>query len=542
MSRMFVTLTLICLCLTSGRVSAQEEKNSSTERGAKIETIAGEWELKPLAVKGSPAGDTGGRFEYLDIFLDPPLWVQSGMVAFWAKFGPKDKDEALFTIKDGKVVRVLIEEQSFPALGSNKAQVQRTTNPYTPADSNLHLFVWETLHAGKNLLYINAVQGKWLPKLAIYTWDGERLQLLLAEDSEVELDGARYKVRSAFVREILPDGRAVIMCDMGRSKKGSRSKLDNFICYFFVHDGVMLTPLLQLEEEKPLPGLPDIIFQSFLHFSHFTGPLLFFNGGAVVALKVKGAPYKEALFRITAEKAEKIIAIGDPDPFDPTRKIQTILDGGATNKNNIAFVASSAKGSPKPMLLLYRDGKFQKVFDDTYPGVKEKAGLRYYEIGNGFFPEEGSSDFIFKVTFHRELSKSERDNLRANYELVPHYFFFDGEQAHHLYESAQTTLHSRLLPLAYLGKGPVETPGVIVRGVGAKGIRQLDTHITGGLPDRGSSWMIYGMGKDFSFKPALEFNVQGKKVSLGDVIGWKSPTEAIVRLDDGLYLLSRLRR
>jgi hypothetical protein len=135
MSRMFVTLTLICLCLTSGKVSAQEEKNSSTERGTNFETIAGEWELKPLAVKGSPAGDTGGRFEDFDIFFaQPPLWVQSGMVAFWAKFGPKkfgpkDKDVALFSIRDGKVVRVLIEEQSFPALGSNKAQVRRTREP-----------------------------------------------------------------------------------------------------------------------------------------------------------------------------------------------------------------------------------------------------------------------------------------------------------------------------------------------------------------------------------------------------------------------------
>lgn len=57
------------------------------------------------------------------------------------------------------------------------------------------------------------------------------------------------------------------------------------------------------------------------------------------------------------------------------------------------------------------------------------------------------------------------------------------------------------------------------------------------MADLGSAWLLEVSGKEFSFKPAPEFNVKERKVSLGNVVGWKSPTEAIVRLGDGIYLL-----
>lgn len=541
MNRMFVIAISICLCSLLVGVSAQEEKNTATT-GVKTDTIPGEWELKPLAVEGSPVPGIGGSGQLSKVdpsqyhergvsiispdrtvypaYRDPAIydfaspsyaWTQSGMLAFWANYGTTGS--ALLSIKDGKVTKILLKGEPLPVSGSYKAMVQ----PVPP----VYVLV-PTLLPGKNLLYINAMSHPFSGKMAVYTWDGETLKLLLGGDSDLEVDGVTYRLFSASAVGIASDGRAIVDCLVKKPLKG----------FAFFHDGTKLIPLRLWELEKPLPGMPEVTVVSSVQFR-------LFDGGAVAVLKVKGASYKEALFRKTPEKTEKILAIGDPDPFDPARKIQSIALFAA-DKNNVAFVVINDARNVAPVLLLFRNGKFQKLFDSTLPGVKDKPPWRQYRIGDGFFLDPESPNYFFRVTLSRELSKSERAN-HSTYELFPHYFFFDGENLNDLSESAETTQLTSAIPLNQLGKGAFDRRGVIFRGVSAKGLRVFDNAVQFETEAPGTSWLLDISGNEFSFKPAPEFNIHGRKISLGNVVGWRSPTEAIVRLDDGIYLLSKVR-
>jgi hypothetical protein len=506
-----LTLSLIYLCFVLPCIEAQEEKPKAKAIEASV--TAGEWELKPLLIKGSPMPGGGGSFEN----FDKPIWLQSGVMTFWDR-------SVLYSIKDGKVRRVLAMDEKLPAVGSNTAKLKpKELNALTP---------------GKNLLYIGAVQTGTFAfgKYVVYTWDGEQLKLLLGADSEVEIGGARKKISSALVSMVSPDGKALITCRIGRSSH----QWDNWV----VHDGSNQMPLDQiLLVGKPLPAMPGVTVQSIItppydSQAHF---VRLFADGAVAMLKLAGATYKEALVRVTPEKAEKIIAIGEPDPFEPTNQVRDILGISSVDRNNVVFVMNSSKGDSHPVLVLHRNGKFYKLFDRNLPGVKNKTLWSRFNIGDGFFLESESPYYAFRVMLYRQLTKDERNRFSANYEIIPHLFFFDGETVHQLSESIPTTGLTYWSHLSELGKGPYEVSGAIVHGVNARGIRFFDTGIQLESEQAGTSWLLETSGQEFIFKPAPEFNVPGKKITLGDVVGWKSSTEAIVKLSDGFYLLSKLR-
>lgn len=499
------------------------------------ETIPGEWELKPLALVGMPAPGASARFEFIDLYFHQPVWIPSGFVTFWANTRPKDANSVfgikdnkiilsksddqkfwgLYSVKDGKVVKVFNEAELLTVTGTDKAKVERSYD----------FLRVNALVAGKNILYINASQSIWSGKISIFSWDGDNLKLFLGNDSKLEIDGITYNVHSAYVRQAFRDGKALVVCTTNKPKTR---------VFELFHDGEKFIPVRLIpEEDKPLPGMPGVLFDGMPVMPYFI-PSVHYDGGLIARMKVKGAPYKDAVFRITPEKAEKIIAVGDADPFDSTKKIQSILWISGADKNSVAFVVSSAK-KLEPVLMIYRDGKFQKVFDNTYPSVKDKAQWLLYSIGGGSFMSSDSSSYFFSVTLHR---KSDLKDYK--YELLPHFFFFDGENLHHLSENAPTTQLTRALWMSWLGKGVLDTKGIIFQGVGSTGYRLFDSGYAFYFEQNiGNSWLFESTGKIFTFKPAPEFNVPGKKISLGNVIGWKSPTEAFVRLDDGIYQLSR---
>lgn len=489
MNRMSILRVSICLCLLLVGVSAQDGRDTARKE-VKPATIPGEWELKPLAVEGSPAPG-GGQFHFLPYpYLEYPIWVQSGITAFWSSSDPKDKGSTLYSIKDSKVRRILTEGESLSIVGTDKAKVERSYKS-PPMKATV---------TGKALLYINALQSSLTAKSAVYTWDGEQLRLLLGNDSKLEVAGETYKVYRAYASQTAADGKVVIICESDKPK---------WVAFSLNHDGVNLTPLTAyvVKEKKSL------------------------------LLAVGGVRGSAADSQSDSKENKPLpLAVGDPDPFDPTKKILSLSLIGSANKNSVAFILNSSK-TPEPVLAIYQSGKFHRLFDRNLPGVKEKAPWRVYNIESGFFLDWEAPGYFFKVTLHR---KSELKSY--NYELVPHYFFFDGENVHHLWESAESTQSTMPVLLSSLGKGAFEANGVLLRGVGAKGYRVFDGVTVFDVADLGSAWLLEVSGKEFSFKPAPEFNVKERKVSLGNVVGWKSPTEAIVRLGDGIYLLSRARQ
>ena len=91
-------------------------------------TIPGEWELKPLAIEGAPT-PAGGQFHFFPyVYLEYPIWVQSGITAFWSNFDSKDKDSTLYSIKDGRVTRILAGANLCPSLARTRQKWNEAIN------------------------------------------------------------------------------------------------------------------------------------------------------------------------------------------------------------------------------------------------------------------------------------------------------------------------------------------------------------------------------------------------------------------------------
>lgn len=497
MNRMFIITVLICLSFLRDGVSAQEERGKAIIHTS---TIPGEWELKPLAIEGAPAPG-GGKFHFSPyVYLEYPFWVESGITAFWASPDPKAKNFTLYSIKNNKVTKILSEGDPLPVVGTDTAKVRRSYR-FPPM---------QPVVPGKALLYINASESSLTAKSAVYTWDGEQLRLLLGNESKLEIDGVTYTVYRASASHLTPDGRVVINCESNKP----------WVAFSLIHDGVNLTPFaaylvkekkfLALGSKPPIEGDRELsLLQEMIQI----------NAGLQNDLKNKLFPF----------------SIGSPDPFEPTKKILSFSLIAADHKDSIAFTMNSSK-NPEPILAIFQNGKFHKLFDKSLPGVKNKIPWRVYRIESGFFLDREAPIFFFKVTLYRKSEIKSYD-----FELVPHYFLFDGESVHNLWESALSTQSTRPVRIGTLGKGAFVSNGILLRGIGARGYRVFDNVHVLDTPEFGSAWLLEVNGKEFSFKPAPEFNVSGKKVSLGNVVGWKNPMEAIVRLEDGIYLLSRVR-
>jgi hypothetical protein len=499
-----------------------------------VSQVEGSWRLTPLVAKGAAVPETNGQFQEFG-----ETYVMENMLVFWARFGPRNNDWGLFSLKDGKLSKVLLEDVEFVAPDSRKVMVG---GPY-----------WsETrFHAGKRMLYISPN----VPR-HVYGWDGDRLVRVLCAGDELEVSGVHYTVKGATVRDVGPDGRALIDYDANKPQH---------VNGWVLHDGTSFTPLWK--EGDALPGMPGV------QIKYLFAARLLEDGSILATLEVTGAPYKKALFHIARDKTEKIIDqkwtrrgsmhLETPEPGNPS----IVRLGGLLVARSDSFVMNlrepgmtgflAGRVLPKRggvtfcpdvflPLLFYNQGEFRV---ESCAGVREylwvephgsKAWLPYESsaVDHGMFLAPDSPRLVFTVTWTRSTLLGALQNKRRDISF-PGLYFWDGKQLSAVpWETALgTTALETLVTTGKVYSGPAR-PKVI-------GLRRITRPVSGVgilLPasgPNGSSWFIPSDSTEGKLERPPQFRVPSRTVTVADVLTWRTPEEALVDLEDGFFLLTK---
>jgi len=519
---------LLLLFLTHSNLATAQSAPPPAQEGP-VSQVEGSWQLTPLVLKGAQAPETNGQFQEFG-----ETYTMENMLAFWARFGPADKDWGLFSLKDGKVAKILLEDVEFVAPDSRKIKVSRAG--VFPA----------RIYAGKRILYISNLNPDHL-----YGWDGEQLVRILCAGDQLDVNGVRYMVKKATVLDVSADGRALIYYDADKPQH---------INGWVLHDGKSLMPLWK--EGDPLPGMPGVQIKNMSSgpfcISHCVGvPRLLEDGSVLAAIEITGASEKAALFHIASDRTEKIsveMTAGRsmrPTPFDTSfseRRLGDLLvarsDGfvmevshGETSND---FVQGTTTYSLEPRLLFYNQGRGQVV---SNAGAREGGALGAKDLGfafdSGMYLAPDSSRAL--VTLRATISKRHWTKSRTSVSL-PGLYFWDGEKK----LSAVPWEMALGMDIPAVLKALETKSGPIWRPVPAKGIRlrRISGPVSGVgvvLPTAGSTgarWFVASNSVDGKLERP-QFRVAGRTVTVADVVAWRSPEEALVELEDGYYLLTK---
>ena len=516
---------LLLLFLTHSNVATAQSAPLPAQEGP-VSQVEGSWQLTPLVLKGAQAPETNGQFQEFG-----ETYTMENMLAFWARFGPGEKDWGLFSQREGKLSKVLVEDVEFVAPDSRKIKVRRTDEFRT------------RFHAGKRILYMSFFYTQ-----HVYGWDGERLVRVLCAGDQLEISGVRYTVKRATVLDVGPDGRALIYYDANEPQHTNG---------WVLHDGASLTPLWK--ERDPLPGMPGVQIKNMSAgpscIFHCVGaPKLLQDGTVLAAIEVTGAPEKAALFHIAPDRTEKIsvemtAGRGMTLPFEfRERRLGDLLVARSDS-----FVMEVSRGETskdfgqgittyflEPRLLFYSQGKGQVA---SKVGEREYGALGARDLGfefdTGMYLSPDSSRAL--VTLMAAKSRKAKWVGTTNVSF-PGLYFWDGEKL-----SAVPWEQALGMDIpAVVRTLQTESRSLWREAVGAKGIRlrRISGPVSGVgvvLPTAGSTgprWFVASNSVDGKLERP-QFRVPGRTVTVADVVTWRSPEEALVELEDGYYLLTK---
>lgn len=517
---------LFCLGIATAQTPPDLPQASATSQ------LEGTWRLTPLVTKGAPAPEASGQFQEFG-----ETYVMENMLAFWARFGPSDKDWGLFSTKDGKVSRIFLENVEFVAPDSRKVKAHRIgllASGFFPA---------------KRILYISMRYPE-----HVYAWDGERLVRVLCAGDQLEVGEVRYTVKRATVLDVGPDGRALIYYDANKPQH---------INGWVLHDGTSFTPVLK--EGDSLPGMPGVQIKNLSAgpscIFHCVGmPKLLGDGSVLAALELTGAPEKAAFFHIAPDKTEKIgveMTAGfamNLRPFEfSERRLGDLLVArleGFVMEVSLGEKYVSAYSTSyflEPRLLFYHQGKAQVA---TYVGEREYTALG--SEGAGFMFDEGaylSADSPRALVTLKVTKLKRHWTKTATEAFFPGLYFWNGEKLSAVpWEEALGMDIPAVLKAMETKSGSILKPSLsLVRPMEIKEIRlrTISGPISGVgvlLPMSGSTvarWFIPSDSVDGKLERGPQFEGAGRPVNVADVLTWKSPEEALVELDDGFFLLTK---
>jgi hypothetical protein len=257
---------------------------------------------------------------------------------------------------------------------------------------------------------------------------------------------------------------------------------------------------------------------------------------------VRGASYDVALFRLTEQKVEKILAVGEPNPLDPKQTIRSISsfeaagpDALLISANTSRFAktsrftrtlllssrvsAQAAAGSKK--LLLYHQGQFSRIFDKA----AVPASWQGFEVGQVAFLRDDPPLAIYSLSLSRRPTAEDRRRAQVPRGMVlasvslADLYCFDGQKVTNLTERIKPEGQFRVLSGDFPGASFIGTP------LDFGGTRNLFVDVSTGEP-RVLALPAFSTGGD-------------RTLDLNDVVAWKGPGQAIVGLDDGFHLLTR---
>lgn len=471
--------------------------------------LEGNWTAKPLVTKGPIPGGTGELLEF------GPAYSAEAFLAFWARTGPRaDKDWTLFSWREGKLTPILVSEVEFVAPDSRKVKV-------------FHWGVYATpIHAGKRLLYFSPT----LPD-HVYAWDGEKLIKVLASGDELQFGEGRYLIKRARVLDVGLGGKALVFWDSPKQN----------IEGWALHDGSSFTPLWKKGDE--MPGLPALRIQSVSEGSPARlledGSLL---GGVQV---VDGQKKRLALYRLTAAKAEEIVADGGrrADATIQLGKIFAATPRAFAMNATTTWLSSDTSAlylNERPLLLFSDAGKLRvcpAIPQREMLALGGRSGSRFDQAA---FLAVDSPRAMLTVKVARSAGQ-----MVSKYRSYPGLYFWNGEELSSVaweeaaglaqaavveqLQRSESWRESAISSAAVIGLRPIPGPlgGISVR-----------------LPlprDARHNWYIPANSTDGHLQPPPRFPVTGHNITMADVLAWRSPDEVLAGTEEGFFLLRRTR-
>jgi hypothetical protein len=525
---------------TSNEKNAFDQETPSThqkqEATEPFKIKGGKWRRTPLLLRDAEIPDMP---EARLRAFGQAFWLESGVLVFWAQAslpGKKNEEWGLFSFKDNQLRTVMMqgEKQTSRYVSATGRGRTETMNLYrfdAPKGWTRGPRAQTPIHAGKRLLYLSADSGQ------VYAWNGESLIRILGKDDELTLRGERFQIGSARVLSIIPDGMALIYF----KTKGPR-KTNGWI----FHDETTLTSSWMAGDS--LPGLAGAHIENMIAYPMHTyivgdshkDPLYslgvikpWISSDAILAvLSVTGAPYKQALFRLTREKAEAILVEGQPDPLDPNEKIDKIVDFAAVDADTLAVHVSRfkfLKGSGD-ILLLYQNGKFRRIFDASLA----PRDYNDFSVRSVTFLRKDPPLVLFMVK-HTSKAHSKVDIHGNTYNLILHDFIcYD--------EGGLSNLTEKIFlgELTRLHSSHGDIPGIFIE-TRLNDFEQMIDLAKLGLPlPTGRLFLSFNATKA-ELMPPSEFSIEeNRSINLGDVVTMMGPGQAIVQLEDGFHLLAKI--
>ena len=542
---------LVVLCPAPLSLAAADGVQPRTE----TPSIAGSWQIKPLLVKGAPAPETGGTFQQFG-----ETYVMQDFLVFWARFGEEQTAWGLFSLKNGKVSKILLDNTELTTPDARKLNVKRVPDWSSPS-----------IHAGKRMLYISSLSPE-----HIYGWDGERLVRVLGAGDTLTVGGVRYRIKRTTVLDVNTAGQALLYYDANKPSANG----------WVLHDGASFTPLWK--EGDALPGQPELHIKNLssgpgCDFNCVPAARLLADGSVMGAVRVIAGPSAPAplrLSRVSPGKTEFLWEVSDGrliaqslSETRGTRRGSAVSSGASVGKllaarpDSFVLAVTAVTVSAyhfdlshweetrweQPLLVFSHAGVSQvvgvpkRVFSFT-PHPPEKIAWIDVKFDDAIFLARDSPRAFVSVQRSIQTSKLRpMTGTKYTTNASPGLYFFDGQRLNQVaWESAlgmDEAAVLKALPSPYhkvLGELYVGAPRARIR------LRRVDGPVEGvrvDLPPVGSSgtsWFVPADSTDGKLTQGPRFNLEARMVTAADVLAWNAPDVALVSQEDGYFLLERV--
>jgi hypothetical protein len=528
--RVVVALTLSYVAQSSAQLTTPTFLQKS---------LPGPWTVKPVFVKGMAAPDDPGR-TFVCIAPNETFMVAAEDLSFAASrradkvwladlgtlvFAALENDgSGLYALSPDGSVKALAHYPGSPpryeglGFGSAWLRSPHASAAAEPRKSPFYL-----------LAHDDSKPGATSP--ALHVWDGQARKRLVGVGDTIETPAGPSEIAYLHVKD--QGGGAALVEYRKKVPQAQRRKgysmvgatdLERSPAGWLLVRRDRVTPLLA--DGAPMPGSSPAVAVTELaphslqtDYPWFQRPARFAGDGTLYGAVdySTGRKARKGLFRLSPEKAERVIGERDPDPLRPGKKVP---------------------GDPRLMTVINR-GVIVGYYEPTYP-VETQASVAFFgrdgKVANLVPPQER---FFGPAPMQvQNLVCTDEPQFACYYLGVQ---FSTDEKA--IYASVQLVAADERGPRGSIEPMPLSTtsyfdvvggphPGIFLHAI-------LPHDLTKETPEKAFELDLFLDLREEKPVWQLVPTFEGQSFDLGDVVAWRNANEAIVQLPDGLYIAKR---
>ncbi|HSU28003.1 MAG TPA: hypothetical protein VLJ68_06465, partial [Chitinophagaceae bacterium] len=176
-----------------------------------------------------------------------------------------------------------------------------------------------------------------------------------------------------------------------------------------------------------------------------------YHDTVLAKIEVDDAPYKVALFRIANNRAEKILAEGDPHPSFPDKKVIDIRDFNSSGADHLVIEANANKRislTESSSWVSYSKGNWKTIIGGP-DELQAPKGYSGYKVGQLLFLKPDQDRVLIPVSLIKTDYVTSTSGTSIYTYYVPYaVYFFDGEKLSTLIRDDMKIMLSSALPVS----------------------------------------------------------------------------------------------